>query len=78
MNCFNSLTKKEILGEGNNNLQYKVWKPGNLKSKQECAESDYSGELQYKVWEPGDWALYAYDLEVILFLPWESDARASR
>ena len=76
MNCFNSSTEEEVMGECNGRLQHKVWKPGKLRLELKCNGSEGSGKLWYKVWNLGDWALDAYDLDVIIFLPWESDAGA--
>ena len=76
MDCFNSLTEEEVLGECNRGLQHKVWNPGKLRARMKCDESEGSGKLQHKVLKPGGWTLDAYDLEVIIFLPWESDATA--
>lgn len=77
MNCLNSLIEEEVTEKCNGRLQHKVWKPGKLRSGMKCDGSKGNRELQHKVWKPGGWTLGAYDLEVIIFLPWESNAGAS-
>ena len=53
VNYLSSLSVKDIKGKFIGRLQNKVWKPGRLKPKVNCDDSEGSKKLQHKFWDPG-------------------------
>ena len=64
------MTEEECKSKASGALQYKIWKPGELKMSKTEQHDEMDDQLQHKVWNPGILNIEGYDLEVIFLSSW--------